>query len=121
MAVRQNTIDHASEFLLAVETVFNSFYMDDSLTSAASKDKVITLQRQLQDLFAKGGFLLRKWNSNIASVIESLSSKLKDSQSILSITELQGYTKMLGVEWHSKLDHFQLTINKLPQCDKLTK
>ena len=79
MAVRQNTINHASEFPLAVEAVFNSFYVDDGLTSAGSKIKVSTLQRQLQDLFAKGGFLLRKWNSNVASVIESLSPELRDS------------------------------------------
>ena len=56
MAVRQNAIDHSSEFLLAVEVVFNSFYMDDSLTSAGSKDEVITLQTQLQDLFTKEDF-----------------------------------------------------------------
>ena len=56
MAVRQNAIDHASEFPLAVEAVFNSFYVDDGLTCAGSKDEVITLQRQLQDLFAKEDF-----------------------------------------------------------------
>ena len=95
--------------------------MDDSLTGAGSKDEVITIQRQLQGLFFKRGFLLRKWNSNIASVIESLSPELRDSRHILSITESQGYTKMLGVEWHSKMDHFRLTINELPRCDKLTK
>ena len=121
MLVRQNAIDHASEFPMAVEAVFNSFYMDDGLSGAGSKDEVITLQKQLQDLFAKGGFLLRKWNSNVASVIESLSPELRDLRSILSITESKGYTKTLGVEWHSKLDHFRLTINELPQCDKLTK
>ena len=64
---------------------------------------------------------MRKWNSNIASVIESLSPELRDSPSVLSITKLQGYTMTLGVEWHSKLDQFRLTINKQPQCDKLTK
>ena len=46
MAVRQNAIDHASEFPLAVEAVFNSFYVDDGLISAGSKDEVIILQKQ---------------------------------------------------------------------------
>ena len=56
MTVRQNTINHASEFPLAVEAVFNSFNVDDGLTGVDSKDKVITLQKQLQDLFAKEDF-----------------------------------------------------------------
>ena len=46
MAVRQNAIDHASDFPLAVEAVFNSFYVDDSLIGAGSKDEVIILQKQ---------------------------------------------------------------------------
>ena len=79
------------------------------------------LQQQLQGLFAKGGFLLRKWNSNAASVIQTLPPELQDSRSILSITESQGYTKTLGVEWHSKLDHFRLTTNEPPSFDNLTK
>ena len=121
MAVRQNVIDNASEFPLAVKAVFNSFYVDDGLTGADSKEEAIILQQQLQGLFAKGGFLLRKWNSNVASVIQTLPPELQDSQSILSITESQGYTKTLGVEWHSKLDHFRLTMNEPPPFDKLTK
>ena len=56
MTVRQNTINHASEFPLAVEAVFNSFNVDDGFTGVDSKDKVITLQKQLQDLFAKEDF-----------------------------------------------------------------
>ena len=37
-----------------------SFYVDDGLTGADSVPEAIELQRQLQDLFNKGGFLLRK-------------------------------------------------------------
>ena len=121
MAVRQNAIDNASEFPLAVKAVFNSFYVDDGLIGADSKEEAIVLQQQLQGLFAKGGFLLRKWNSNAASVIQTLPPELQDSRSILSITESQGYTKTLGVEWHSKLDHFRLTMNEPPSFDNLTK
>ena len=46
MAVRQNAIDHASEFPLAVEAVFNSFYVGDCLIGAGSKDEFIILQKQ---------------------------------------------------------------------------
>ena len=78
MAVRRNAIDNASEFPLAVKAVFNSFYVDDGLIGADSKEEAIVLQQQLQGLFAKGGFLLRKWNSNVASVIQTLPPELQD-------------------------------------------
>ena len=60
MAVKQNALDHAMEYPLAANSVNTSFYVDDGLTGADSIQDAIELQRQLQDLFAKGGFLLRK-------------------------------------------------------------
>ena len=96
MAVRQNAIDHISEFPLAAETVLTSFYVDDGLTVADSIDEAISLQKQLQTLFAKGGFLLRRWNSISPSVVEQINPELRDSQNVLSIMESPGYTKHLG-------------------------
>ena len=54
-------------------------------------------------------------------MIQTLPPELQDSRSILLITEFQGYMKTLGVEWHSKLDHFRLTMNEPPLFDNLTK
>ena len=47
---------------MAVDVVNRVFYVDDGLTGAHSTEEAIKLQRQLQDLFSHGGFLLRKWN-----------------------------------------------------------
>ena len=121
MALRQNAVDHITEFPMAVKAVFNSFYVDDGLIGADSVKEVIMLQKQLQDLFAREGFLLRKQNSDVALVIENLPPELQDSQSILSITESQSYTKTLGIQWNSKLALFRLTINELPQSNNPTK
>ena len=96
MAVRQNAIDHINEFPLAAEAVLTSFYVDDGLTVADSIDEAISLQKQLQTLFAKGGFLLRRWNSISLSVVEQINPELRDSQNVLSIMESPGYTKHLG-------------------------
>ena len=60
MALRQNAVDHITEFPMAAKAVFNSFYVDDGLIGADSVKEVIMLQKQLQDLFAREGFLLRK-------------------------------------------------------------
>ena len=121
MAVRQNAIDHISEFPLAAEAVLISFYVDDGLSGADSIDEAISLQKQLQTLFAKGGFLLRRWNSNTPSVVKQVNPELRDSQNVLSITESPGYTKTLGIEWNSRLDQLQITVKELSQCDKATK
>jgi hypothetical protein len=121
MAVCQNAINNASEFPQAAESVLKSFYVDDGLTGADSVDEGINLQQQLQKLFAKGGFLLRKWNSNIPSVINQVPPELRDSNDVLSITDSPGYTKTLGVEWNSRADQFRITVSQLPQHDKMTK
>ncbi len=63
MAVKQNALDHALEFPLAADAVKKSFYVNDCLTGADSKEDAIVLQQQLQKMFNIGGFLLRKWNS----------------------------------------------------------
>lgn len=34
---------------------------------------------------------------------------------------LDGYTKTLGVEWNTKLDHFRLAITQFPSSDDVTK
>ena len=57
MTLRQNGVDHITEFPMAAKAVFNSFYVDDGLISADSVEEDISLQKQLQDLFARGEFL----------------------------------------------------------------
>ena len=93
-AVKRNAIDHATEFPQAANVVNTSFYVDDCLTGR--------LKKQLSsndNYMVKGEFLLRKWNSNNTTVLQNISSELRDSQQ---------YTKTLGIEWSAKKDHFRL-------------
>ena len=53
---------------LAAQAVEKSFYVDDCLTGADTVQDAIELQEQLQELFHKGGFLLRKWNTSKPTV-----------------------------------------------------
>ncbi len=65
--------------------VDTSFYVDDCLTGANSIQEAVELQRlssndnymerQLHGLFAKGEFLLRKWNSNNNTVLQNISQR----------------------------------------------
>lgn len=51
-----------------------SFYVDDGLTRADTLNEAIKLQGELQDLFEKGGFLLRKWKD--PDVLQGISPEL---------------------------------------------
>ena len=121
MAVKQNAIDFATEFPNAADVVDKSLYVDDCLTGADSIAEAITLQTELHTLFSKGGFLLRKWNSSELEVLNSIPADLKDAPTIHSFSPLDEYTKTLGIEWNARMDHFRLTIAKLPPVDSLTK
>ena len=59
MSVKQTAIDH-TEYPLGASAVHESFYVVDGLVGANSLEEAVRLQEQLQELFARGGFLLRK-------------------------------------------------------------
>ena len=121
MSVRQNAQDHALVYPLAAKVVEDSFYVDDGLTGADSIEEAIELHAQLQTLFDKGGFLLRKWNSSEFAVLQHIEPELQDQQSIRNISDHDEYTKTLGVEWNAKFDHFRLTVADLSPQHSWTK
>ena len=121
MAVRQNAMDFGIQYPLAAQKVYEAFYVDDGLTGADSIPEAIHLQKQLQELFQKGGFILRKWNSNEPEVLNHLPAELKESQSTQTIAEDDQYTKTLGIEWNSVTDNFRITVTELDYRNTITK
>ena len=122
MCVKRNAADFAHKYPLASKIVDDSFYVDDCLSGADSAEEGIVVQRQLQALFSEAKFLLRKWNSSNPLVLAAILSELRTSQASLPITSAEDvYTKTLGVEWHSVMDHFRLDVNNHTLADSLTK
>ncbi len=121
MSVKQNALDHADEYPLAVKAVEESFYVDDALTGANSREEAVQLQNQLQELFSRGGFVLRKWNSSDSQVLDHISHEMRDCQETHSIHDSDQQTKTLGFEWNTRSDHFHLTVASLPPIDCITK
>ena len=121
MAVKQNAIDLAQEYPAAAKAVHQSFYVDDGLIGADSLDEAVVLQKELQALFDLGGFTLRKWNSSNPTALQHVPADLKESHSLCALPESSEYTKTLGIEWNTVMDHFRLTIAKLPHLDNVTK
>ena len=113
MAVKQNDINFAKEYPKAASIVPISFYVDAGLTGEDLDEKARKLQNQLQALFARAGFLLRKWMSSEPDVLRHLEPHLLEKQPYQDITELHAFTKVLGIEWDSQSDTFCLAIGSI--------
>lgn len=114
MAVKQNAIDYSHKFPLAAEVVHKSFYVDDCLTGTTDSKSALLLQQQLTELFSRGGFVLRKWNSNDPSVLEKIPEDLTDFCEVHTFSETNKYSNVAT-------DQFQINISKPPSVNKMTK
>ncbi len=121
MSVKQNAQNFEHKFPLAAKVVEESVYVDDCLTSADDIEGAIFLYRQLLSLFDKGNFLLSKWNSSDSYVLDAIDPSLRDAHEVLSISEGNEYTKTLGLEWNTTMDHFRLAVTNLSSPEGITK
>ncbi|XP_033251735.1 uncharacterized protein LOC117190783 [Drosophila miranda] len=95
---------YAEKFPLAREAVKRSFYMDDMLCGAESKEELTKLKEQVTELLGLGKFELHKWRSNYQGMdnntsLEPLMLKTEDA------------AKTLGIYWSSLEDKFQFCFN----------
>ena len=60
MCIKQNALDSSMEHPNAAKGVSESFYVDHCLTGSNSPEGAVKLHYELQALFDKGDFLLRK-------------------------------------------------------------
>nr|XP_014280965.1 uncharacterized protein LOC106683790 [Halyomorpha halys] len=67
--VQQLAEDEGSHFPLASQRVPFDMYVDDIVSGAETPAEALELISQLGSLFAKGGFSLSKWASNVAEVL----------------------------------------------------
>lgn len=70
--------------------------MDDIVSGAKTKAKVMKLKKDLTELLAKGGFQLHKWNTNIVT-----SDKDTIDQSDAVDISKEAESKLLGILWNS--------------------
>ncbi len=121
MSLLLNANELAHEFPLAAKAVLDLFYVNDGLTGTDSIPEALALRVELQELFARGQFLLRKWRSNSLEVLNHLTPDLKESPVSDTLALSEEYSKTLGLEWNSQLDMFRITVSDLPSLERLTK
>ena len=66
--------------------MIDSFYVDDGLTGAKDVQTAITLREQLQELFSRAGFQLKKWNSSDPAVMSTIPDDLKEVNQVMNIS-----------------------------------
>lgn len=89
--------------------------MDDVLTGGATYKEVTEVQQQLFELMKRGQFLLRKWRSNEAQILQHL-----DQNTDALLTLDKEAAKTLGLLWDSSKDVLQYKLESIAQ-DKNTK
>ena len=73
-----------------MKAVKESFYVDDGLIGVDSVKAAISLQWQLQQLFARGRFTLYKWNCSNPDVLERIPKELKESRPLCVLPDNGG-------------------------------
>ncbi|UYV84416.1 hypothetical protein LAZ67_X002056 [Cordylochernes scorpioides] len=109
--LQQLAEDEGHNYPEASRVTLNDFYVDDLLTGAQTIAETKELIDQLKDLMKKGGFHLRKWNSNcheIVSHVEEINEEKKIN------LEKGAISKILGIVWDHVQDTFRVNIT-LPE------
>ncbi|XP_064072091.1 uncharacterized protein LOC135193463 [Vanessa tameamea] len=112
-ALQQVARDHSTDYPLAVERVFNNFYVDDFMTGVQTCEEGKQVFVEMNELLGKAGFSLQKWNSNDDSLVMEMNQKEnreKDIKEEIKIKENE-ITKILGLTWNRSDDIFRYAVS----------
>lgn len=117
-ALQKTVEEYGEEYDQSVQNVITrNMYVDDCLASVDTKEKAMSLIKNLIDLCKRGGFRLTKWISNCAEVLQSVPED--DRAGDIKKLSLNGETlieRALGVYWFVENDSlgFQLGVKDQP-------
>ena len=83
--------------------------MDHRLLGTISVPEAVELQRELQQLLDKGGFLIRKWKSNEPEVLCHLPEHLVEQATTRELPVAGEFTKVLRINWGTEFYSLHLT------------
>ncbi|UYV74763.1 hypothetical protein LAZ67_12000846 [Cordylochernes scorpioides] len=109
--LQQLAEDEGQNYPGASRVTLNDFYVDDLLTGAQTIAEAKELIDQLKDLMKKGGFHLRKWNSNCHEIVSHVEEMNEEKKINL---EKGAISKILGIVWDHVQDTFRVNIT-LPE------
>ncbi|UYV70234.1 hypothetical protein LAZ67_7002251 [Cordylochernes scorpioides] len=109
--LQQLAEDEGQNYPEASRVTLNDFYVDDLLTGDQTIAETKELIDQLKDLMKRGGFHLRKWNSNCHEIVSQVEEMNEEKKINL---EKGAISKILGIVWDHVQDTFRVNIT-LPE------
>lgn len=106
--VRQLAEDEGDSFPIAKQIMLTDIYIDDVISGLNSYEEAQRAKTQLIDVFKRGGFLLRKWVSNVPQLLSDLRPEDCLSGSVnLQLDKVENpIHKVLGLKWDQSSDAF---------------
>ena len=110
-----------------VSKLLQSFYVDDLVCGSMDTDQAFSLYQKSKVRMLEGGFRLRKWKSNDEKLLQRIKlddceekqskSSLEDlsyaKETLGSVSDLGGKTKVLGIAWDSQKDELEFDLSKM--------
>ena len=121
--LQKTVMDNGEDLGMPIETVNslkNSFYMDDFLRSETDGNQAARMQRDVTEVLSKGGFRLTKWVSNSRDVMESIPRE-EHAHPELDLREAELPAQgALGVVWDAEKDslNFRFRDSSVPMTKR---
>ncbi|XP_032687426.1 uncharacterized protein LOC116851764 [Odontomachus brunneus] len=107
--MNQLAIDEGASFPLAISVLDRQMYVDDFIFSADDKVLARQTREQVVSLLKKGGFVLRKWASNLPELLDEIDATDHGRAQNRDLREDESL-KILGLTWRPDRDIFQFTV-----------
>ncbi|XP_055633462.1 uncharacterized protein LOC129773832 [Toxorhynchites rutilus septentrionalis] len=95
----RNAADFSDKYPRAVEGIIENHYVDDYLDSFGTVAEAVQISEQVRVIHSKGGFLLRNWQSNSATVKQQLGEITDSSNKHLFHDKTTENGRVLGMLW----------------------
>ena len=107
-------------FPTAAQVIDSDIYIDDVMTGTETDEEATELLHQLKSFLHEGGFSIRRWCSNSAKVLDSVSPEDRVSTVTPEDGKLLPTMKTLGLTWNAQQDVFAFNSTGLPEgaCTK---
>ena len=121
--IQNHAQKYSNKFKRTVDSVINSFYIDDLADSRDDPEEVKTLVSELSQMFSEASMKIHKWMTNCEPIMYSVFDTLSDSVKKNLLEETLPMTKLLGMSWDVKKDTlcYEIDIQDIHDEDPCTK
>ena len=118
--VKQLAIEHADFHPLGADVAVDEIYMDDVCSGGHTMEETNKKLHETYEMFALGGFPLRKWVSNHPALLKNLPKNVLADEPF-ALRDASCGTSILGLYWLPTDDKFCYKITETETLSKITK